>query len=1483
MDRLTHTLQNRESYGNLLQERDNCGFGLLANIKNAPSHQITQDAITALSRMIHRGAIAADGKSGDGSGLLFSMPDRFMKKTAAKLGVDLPARYAVGMFFLTDKAQKETIAELCEKNDLKAVLFRDVPVNTDALGELALKTLPMIVQAFVIPGSLIATKRFEALLYLTRKEIEHHFRKVSDFYIPSFSSQTLCYKGLVMPTHIEEFYEDLQDEDFAVSFALFHQRFSTNTLPRWSLAQPFRAIAHNGEINSVEANRYNVAMKSAVFKSGVYTDEELARILPILQENVSDSASLDNMLEFMLVNGADFFKAARSLIPAPWQNAPHMDPKLRAFYEYTSTCHEAWDGPAAVSMTDGRYIGCVLDRNGLRPAKYIITTDDRILISSEYGVLDFEPHQIKERGRLQSGQMIAVDLKFGRILKHDEINTYLKESLPYTEWLNAKMHYLQEFIDTQFAHPVSVGDKLVPFQRYHNITNEVIELVIKPMMESGKEATGSMGDDTPTAAFSDVQRPFSDFFRQRFAQVTNPPIDPLREKVVMSTNTGFGEMQNILDEDPIHAKRLKADSPVLSTEKLDVLIAFGDETKPTFDPAFKNRTFSTVYEGNLKTALAELAETVCGAVIGEGVRVVLLDDRDLDGKTLAIPMAMAVGYLNRVLLEKKLRHLVSMVCVSGEILDSHAAAVLLAFGASAMYPYLLYATVSNIGERANKPQAEIKNDLRNAQNAMKAGLLKILSKMGISTVASYRNSALFDVIGLSKEMIDACFHGAAHHLPGLGFEAIEARLKAARDNAFAHKIQRLYPLEIGGLYKYLENNEYHDFSPSVINAIHQLSISGDKNDYNAFKTLIEKRGERFIRDFLQVKSDRKPIKLDEVEPKEAIIRRITSAAMSIGSISQEVHEAIAEALNRLGGMSNSGEGGEDEARFGTLKVSKVKQVASGRFGVTPAYLRNAEEIQIKLAQGAKPGEGGQLPGYKVSPYIAKLRFTVPGVTLISPPPHHDIYSIEDLAQLIFDLKQINPKARISVKLVSVGGVGTIAAGVAKAYADKIIISGADGGTGAAQLNSIKFAGNPWELGLAEAHDALKANHLRDFVELQTDGGLKVGQDIIKAALIGAESYGFGTAMLATLGCKMLRVCHLNRCTVGVATQDPVLREHYVGTVDRLMNYLTLLAEDVREQLAAMGYRSLNDIIGRRELLAVSGSAKAKQFDFSALLRRIDGPNICRGESNAPFDDNAYEKEILKAVYPSIKNPAEKTVEARQVANTNRSVGTLISGEIAQFYGDKGLPEGTITLKLKGVAGQSLGAFLSPGVNIEVKGVANDYVGKGMHGGKIVVVPAVQGEQFSAAGNTCLYGATGGKLYVAGTVGERFAVRNSGAVAVVEGTGDHACEYMTGGAAVILGDTGVNFGAGMTGGVAFVYDRHSKFIDRMNQEMIKAVRIDTYDEDEGKQYLKKLIKSFYNDTGSQKAKYLLDNFRQELIYFWMVSPKNMKVTFPFEAD
>ncbi|MBA1437942.1 MAG: glutamate synthase large subunit [Epsilonproteobacteria bacterium] len=1457
--------------------KDNCGFGLIANIDNKPSRKILNDAITALERMMHRGAVAADGKTGDGSGLLLSMPEDFIRKEAEKNGVELPKQFAVASVFTKDLKQLERVEDICANNDLKVVLRRDVPVDTNALGEQALQTLPNIVQLFIVPNSIMATERFDALLYLSRKEAEHEFVEDEEFYIASMSSKVLSYKGLVMPTHIKEFYKDLTDEAFKISFSLFHQRFSTNTLPQWRLAQPFRAVAHNGEINSVEANRINVAIKSESIKSEVFSDEEIQRILPILQDGASDSASADNFLEFLLVNGMDFFKAVRGVIPSAWQNAPHMDPELRAFYEYCSTVFEAWDGPAAFSVTDGRYIGCVLDRNGLRPSKYIVTKDNNLLIASEYGVIDIPEEEIKERGRLQSGQMIGLDLKYGKLLKSDDIDNYLKSSNPYMKWLNEHMIYLQEHVEDQYYKVETFeGEDLIRRQKFFNITQEVVEQVIEPMMQDGKEAVGSMGDDTPLAPFSNKQRSFTDFFKQKFAQVTNPPIDPIREKVVMSLNTGFGEVHNILDEIPSHAHRLKSISPIVTAEKLEVLKSFGDAKSPSYQPFYKNKTFSTIYKNNLKASLEALVATIIDSVKNEGTRIVILDDRSFDAQNKVIPMAMAVGRVNFALLEVGIRHLVSIVGVSGEVMDSHSAAVLLGYGASAVYPYLLFATVADQLKHKKNANLSHQEALKAVHGALNGGLLKIMSKMGISTIASYRNSGLFDVMGLSREIVADCFASSNVAIPGLGYEDIDAKITKYHQSAFKQDgFKTIFPLNIGGFYKFYTGQEHHDFGPAVIHAIHEAVKSGKTEDFERLKELVNKRGLKFIRDFFDIKSDRKPIDISEVEPKEAIFKRFASAAMSLGSISPEAHETIAIAMNRIGGQSNSGEGGEDKSRYGTQRVSKIKQVASGRFGVTPEYLRNAEEIQIKVAQGAKPGEGGQLPGHKVTGLIAKLRHTVPGVTLISPPPHHDIYSIEDLAQLIFDLKQANPKARIAVKLVSTIGVGTIAAGVAKAYADKIIISGGDGGTGAAPLTSIKFAGNPWELGLSEAHNALKANNLRGLVEVQTDGGLKTGLDVVKAALLGAESYAFGTGVLTIVGCKMLRICHVNKCSVGIATQNEKLRqEFFKGHVDQVINYFTLLAEDIRSIMAELGFKTMEEMIGRSDLLKVKDDAFAKKFDFSAVLHQEDGVNTCQQPFNQPFDDNAFEKEILKEAMEAIKYPEHPVKINKEITNLNRSFGTLISGEIAEYYGDEGLKPDTISINLTGVAGQALGAFLNNGISIRLQGVANDYIGKGMHGGKIVITSQNEGEAFSAGGNTCLYGATGGKLYISGSVGERFAVRNSGALAIVEGTGDNACEYMTGGVVMILGRTGINFGAGMTGGVAFVYDEQHQFVENVNRELVEAVRIDTDEGDEARHYLKRLLKEYIVETQSTKAKAILDNFRTEVRNFWLVKPKNL---------
>jgi len=976
-----------------------------------------------------------------------------------------------------------------------------------------------------------------------------------------------------------------------------------------------------------------------------------------------------------------------------------------------------------------------------------------------------------------------------------------------------------------------------------------------------------------------MQRNFTDFFKQKFAQVTNPPIDPIREKNVMSLNTGFGEIQNILSDDALHAKRLKTVMPIMSAQKYSLLLEFGTESGNKYDPAYKAEVYSTAYSENLKASLDSLVSKIIDCVENSGIRTIILDDRELSKSKKVIPMVMVIGKLNQQLLEHKLRHLVNIVAVTGEVFDPHSAAVLIGYGVASIFPYVLYSTVIEIA----KNELEVSKEdmpilLKKFRRAMGFGISKIMSKMGISTVSSYRNSRLFDVIGLSKEVVDECFNGSVCLLPGLGYEDIDQRLNSNHKRAFESNLEKeKVKLYKGGFYKYRRGEEYHDFSRPTITAMQKAAVTGEKEAYEEVKNFINKRDKKFIRDFFELKSDKEPISIDEVESIESIFKRFCTAAMSMGSISQEAHEVLATAMNKIGGKSNSGEGGEDPERLKTERNSSIKQVASGRFGVTAEYLRSATEIQIKVAQGAKPGEGGQLPGKKVSPLIAKLRFTKPGVTLISPPPHHDIYSIEDLAQLIFDLKQVNPNAHIAVKLVSTAGVGTIAAGVAKCYADKIIISGADGGTGAAPIGSIRFAGNPWELGLVEAHNALKVNNLREYVRIETDGGLKTGLDVIKAAIFGAEQYAFGTGALVLVGCVMLRVCHLNTCAVGVATQDPLLRERFKGNVQRVINYFTFVAEEVRELLASLGYKSLEEIIGKTELLKVIDDEFAKKFDFEALIKKVDGIDTCQHEFNEPYDKNEFEKDILEELMPTIKNPSAPVVINKTISNLNRSFGARISGEIAALYGNEGLPEDTITINLTGTTGQALGAFISKGMTINVTGAGNDYIGKGMSGGKIIIASSKGSEKFALGGNTCLYGATGGTLYIAGQVGERFAVRNSGATAIVEGTGDHPCEYMTGGTVVILGKTGTNFGAGMTGGRAFVYDVEGTLYNRVNQELVELVKINTEEMDTDMFELKALLKDYLAKTGSKKAKYILDNFRLEMNNFWMVIPRGAKAT------
>ncbi|GGE07777.1 glutamate synthase large subunit [Psychroflexus salis] len=1471
--------------------KDSCGCGIIANIDGKPDAQIKDDALTALGRMMHRGAIAADGKSGDGCGILTAMPHEFMKNIALANGFSLPKKYAVGSIFFTNQNQKTVFENALGKYDLKLLFYRDVPIDKSFLGDQALKCIPDLKHAFIIPNAPVAEQRFEEFLYLCRKQTENNLPKDKDFYIASLSPYVISYKGLVKPDLLKDFYLDLQGDEFKTGFALFHQRFSTNTLPRWSLAQPFRTLAHNGEINAINGNRFNVKINTEKVESNVYSAKELKEIGEILDQDASDSGSVDNMFEYLLANGVNFFKAMSSMFPPAWQNLPKQDAKIRAYYEYLTANFEAWDGPAALNFTDGRYLATAMDRNGLRPAKYIITKDNRFLIASELGVIDIDEENVKYQGKLHGGEAIAVDTKHGKVLMNEEIRDYLKNSQPYGEWLAKHQHYLAEHYDENFVDfsDYQLNDALV-YQRYFNYTHETVEQIIAPMLQNGKEEIGSMGDDTPLACFSQVQRNFTDFFRQKFAQVTNPAVDPLREKLIMSLSVTLGPRGNILKEVPENATGLRLNSPVLSKEKLDIIKNFGNPNHSNYKSAYKYKSFSTSFEQNLHQSLFNIAFQIKKAIEEDNISMVILDDRCLSNSQKIIPIPLMVGFVNNYLSKHQLRSKVSIIVCSGELYDSHSCAVVIGFGATAVYPYLLYGTALTIAERNKKAKNHNlklvqKKALQNIHHALNAGLLKIMSKMGICAIDSYQHSGLFDIIGLSKEITDECFSNAHTFLAGLTYKDIEMRIDQDHAKTFQlNEFSNQYELEVGSFYKYMPKGEYHDYAPAVSMGIRRFAASLNKDEYDAVQNRINQRGFRMIRDFYNLNSTKKSISVEEVEPIEDITWRFNSAAMSLGAISPEAHEALAEAMNQIGAMSNSGEGGEDRKRFNTIKNSKIKQVASGRFGVTPQYLRSAEEIQIKLAQGAKPGEGGQLPGKKVTPLIANLRHTMPGVTLISPPPHHDIYSIEDLAQLIYDLKQINPKARVSVKLVSSSGVGTIAVGVAKAYADKIIISGCDGGTGAAQLASIKFAGNPWELGLIEAHNALKVNDLRKSIELQTDGGLKTGLDVVKAAIMGAETFGFGTVLLNTVGCKILRVCHLNKCSVGIATQNETLREHYTGTVEAIVQYLQHIAQDIREILAKLGYTSLDDVIGKTELLDVVENEIADKFDFKSILFDYKGENIQRIKHNDPFDKNTFEKEIFKEVKFFIEKPKNSKSLSLEINNTNRSFGTYTSGFIAEKYGDVGLPKDSLIYYIKGNAGQSFGAFLSQGMSLYLTGNANDYVGKGMRGGRIVIRPKDTNKQMSIAGNTCLYGATGGKLFITGSVGERFAVRNSGALAVVEGTGDHACEYMTGGTVVILGKTGYNFGAGMTGGAAFVYDKDLSFFDKVNMELVKLERIDTEETEEARHYLKKILRSYIYRTQSETAKKLLTHFLAELRFFWLVTPKDMKAPLnPFEGN
>ena len=1460
--------------------KDNCGFGLIAHTHGEASHDLVQTAIHSLSCMTHRGGVAADGKTGDGCGLLIATPKVFFKKIASDNGFTLNEIFAVGTVFVNlDKAlaqhSQDTLSQAIEAQGLLVAGWRDVPVDLSIVGDIARESLPGFKQILVNCPINMDEATFNRKLFVARRKAEIALKDDPLFYVTSLTSQVVIYKGLVMPADLPAFFLDLQDERLASHIVVFHQRFSTNTLPRWPLAQPFRYLAHNGELNTIDGNRDWAVARTPKFVTDLIP--ELQELQPLVNRVGSDSSSLDNMLEVLVSGGMDLFRALSILVPPAWQNVDTMDMDLRAFYEFYSQHMEAWDGPAGLVIQDGRYAVCMLDRNGLRPSRWVTTKNGYITVASEIGTWDYQPEDVIAKGRVGPGQMLVIDTETGNIMDTKAVGRQLKKAHPYRLWLRENAVRLRddEQLEEKAYEQRETGEHLLALQKMFHITNEERTEIIRPSAENGQEAVGSMGDDTPMAVLSKQVRHVADFFRQQFAQVTNPPIDPLREAIVMSLETCLGSEKNIFEPTPDHANRIVLSSPVLSSSKMMQL-------RSVTKPGFEIETIDLNYDESmpLDDAIKHICEQAAQAV-SAGKVLIVLSDRNIEKGKVPANAIMVTGAVHHHLINVGLRADANLIIETGLVRDSHQLAVLLGFGATAVYPYLAYNVIADLVDKGDLLGDPLyaKNNFR---KSLDKGLLKILSKMGISTVSSYRGAQLFEAVGLSEEVVELCFTGVESRISGATFDDLAIDQQILAKNAFTKRV----PLDQGGLLKFVFNKEYHAFNPDVIQALHKAVRTGDYDNYKEYASIVNSRPVATLRDLLQLDTS-KSISVDDVEPIEQILKRFDSAGMSLGALSPEAHEAIATAMNTIGGRSNSGEGGEDPTRYGTIRNSKIKQVASGRFGVTPAYLRSAEVMQIKIAQGAKPGEGGQLPGGKVNSLIARLRYSVPGVTLISPPPHHDIYSIEDLAQLIFDLKQVNPNALVSVKLVSRPGVGTIATGVAKAYADLITISGYDGGTAASPLSSIHYAGSPWELGLSEAHQSLRVNGLRHKVRVQTDGGLKTGLDVVKAAILGAESFGFGTTPMIAVGCKYLRICHLNNCPTGVATQKSELRdEHFIGEADMLINFFRFVAQETREWLAALGVRSMEELVGRTDLLSVMSGTTNKQqhLNLAPLLfthSKGDGkPQTCQVERNEPFDKGLLAEQMVIDMMDTIKSAKGGDFSYR-IGNCDRSIGARISGEIAALHGNNGMASAPINLHLTGTAGQSLGVWNAGGLNIKLEGDANDYVGKGMAGGEIVIYPpkgsTFASQQTAIIGNTCLYGATSGHLYAAGTAGERFAVRNSGCFAVVEGTGDHCCEYMTGGVVTVLGKTGLNFGAGMTGGFAYVLDLDGDFFDRCNHELIDMHRISSEQTENHRINLMSIIKTHVAKTGSQWGQTILDDFEHYVRKFYLVKPKAANIT------
>ena len=1465
-------------------ERDACGFGLIAQLDDRPGPALVRSALEALARMTHRGGVAADGLTGDGCGLLLKTPDAFLRAIAAESGIVLGQRYASGIVFMPHDADavarvRAAFAKAFREVGLAVSGWRKVPVDASVCGALARANLPAIEQLFVVPvldveGARMSATEFQRALYLARRRAEQALRDLPELHVISLSASSIGYKGMVLPESLPKFYLDLQRPDLASSAVVFHQRFSTNTSPRWPLAQPFRLLAHNGEINTIAGNRLWARARSHVWHADGFDPAEFD---PPIETRGSDSQSLDSMLELLQAGGMDLLKALRILIPPATQSLEYRDADLLAFYEYYALNSEPWDGPAGIVAFDGRYAACTVDRNGLRPARWQLDDDRTFMVASEAGVWDVDDARIRAKGKLGPGQMIAADLETGRLLDSDAIDAINRARAPYKQWLKQGMTYLHtELVDPNLTSVPFDASTLAGFQKLFQLTREEREQILRPLAETEQEAVGSMGDDVPMAALSAQVRPLYDRFRQAFAQVTNPPIDSLREDCVMSLGTQIGREGNLFADGPEQVAHVMLNSPVLSQRKQRQLL-----TMAPYAESHRYLDLNYTPAEGLRAALERLCAEA-EAAARDGILLLILSDRRPRRDHLLVHALLATGAVHQHLVRTGLRCDSNLIVETGTARDPHHFACLIGFGATAVYPYLAYQTLHDLGERGilKTKHGEATQIGRSYRRGIKKGLLKIISKMGISTIGSYRGAQLFEIVGLAPDVVALCFTGTPSRIGGATFAQLQAETAEVAARAWDNNALP----EIGGLLQFTPTGEYHQYNPDVVTTLQRAVRSGRREDWNAYAEAVNSRPPAALRDLLALDTAKTtPIPLDEVEPVDSIVKRFDTAAMSLGALSPEAHEALAIAMNRLGGRSNSGEGGEDPLRYGTDKVSKIKQVASGRFGVTPEYLVNAEVLQIKVAQGAKPGEGGQLPGHKVNALIARLRYARPGIGLISPPPHHDIYSIEDLAQLIYDLRQVNPEALISVKLVAHAGVGTIASGVAKAGADLVTISGHDGGTGASPISSIRYAGTPWELGLSEARQSLIANGLRERVIVQADGGMKTGLDVIKAALLGAESFGFGTAPMIALGCKYLRICHLNNCATGVATQDDRLREdHFTGLPERVEHFFRGLAEEVRGYLAQLGARTLDEIVGRTDLLRQTAGTLPvhRLLDLAPLLSTdgLTGPARCgvRAPQPAPTGLAAtLDADLADAI-------ARKHGGAHRYAirNTDRSIGARLSGRIARLHGNHGMRETPIDLHFDGTAGQSFGAFLAGGLHLALEGEANDYVGKGMADGRIVIRPP-QGARYVASespilGNTCLYGATGGELYAAGRAGERFGVRNSGALAIVEGAGDHCCEYMTGGIVTVLGRTGLNFGAGFTGGMAYVLDIDRDFVDRYNHELIDILRINHEGFENHRSHLLDLLERHRQFTGSALAQRLIDNFRDYLGKFWLVKPKAVSI-------